>query len=290
MYFCGTPEVVTHQSAQVICTAGSGKTKNRQREQPVKMKTNILEIHDLCVNVKDQPILKHLNLTIPDGEVHTLFGQNGSGKTTLMMTIMGFSGYEVTDGQLLFKGQDITKLDVAQRARLGMAIAQQRPPTVFGVKLCEILLYILKDTDHPQQRMLELAQSAKMEDFLDRSIHDGLSGGEMKRAELLQLLAMQPDFAMMDEPDSGIDIEALSMIGGLMNRLFSPDELHPAKRKAGLIITHNGNILKQLHIDKGHVMYDGSIGCSGNPAIILDRITRFGYEECANCIETGCEL
>ena len=215
------------------------------------MATNILEIKDLSVKIKDQTILDHLNLTIPDGEVHTLFGQNGSGKTTLMMTIMGFSGYEITGGQIIFKGHDVTELDINERARLGMAIAQQRPPTVFGVKLRAILGYILRDAENPQERMKELAASAKMEDFLDRSIHDGLSGGEIKRAELLQLLAMRPDFSMMDEPDSGIDIEALHMIGGLINQLFSPDGNHPAKRKAGLIITHNGNILKQLHIDKG---------------------------------------
>lgn len=254
------------------------------------MKTNILEIHDLSVQVKGIPILNHLNLVIPDGEVHTLFGQNGSGKTTLMMTIMGFSGYEVTGGQILFKGQDVTGLNVSERARLGMAIAQQRPPTVLGVRLRDILGYILRDAGHTEQRMLELAKTAKMEEFLNRSIHDGLSGGEIKRAELLQLIAMRPDFAMMDEPDSGVDIEALNVIGNLMNTLFSPDTLHPAQRKAGLIITHNGNILKQMHIDKGHVMFNGSIGCSGNPQIILDKISRYGYEECAQCIEMRCEL
>ena len=174
------------------------------------MKTNMLEIHDLCVKIKDKTILNHLNLTVPDGEVHTLFGQNGSGKTTLMMTVMGFSGYEITSGQILFKGRDVASLDVSERARLGMAIAQQRPPTVYGVKLRTILRYILRDADRPEEKIERLAESARMEDFLDRSIHDGLSGGEIKRAELLQLLAMQPDFAMMDEPDSGIDIEAQS--------------------------------------------------------------------------------
>ncbi|MBN1776701.1 MAG: ABC transporter ATP-binding protein [Clostridiales bacterium] len=253
------------------------------------MKTNILEVRDLCVAVGDKQILNHLNLEIPDGEVHALFGQNGSGKTTLMMTIMGFSGYDVTNGQILFKGRNIAELDVSERARLGMSIAQQRPPTVFGVKLRTILDYILRDTENPQERMTELAASAKMEDFLSRSINEGLSGGEIKRAELLQLIAMRPDFAMMDEPDSGIDIEALNVIGGLINQLFSPDETHPVKRKTGLIITHNGNILRQLHIDKGHVMHNGSIGCSGNPDIILDKVSRVGYEECVHCIETRCE-
>jgi len=250
----------------------------------------LLEVHDLCVSVQEKQILNHLELSIPYGEVHTLFGKNGSGKTTLMMTIMGYSGYEVTQGQILFKGQDITKLDISERAHLGVAIAQQRPPTIFGVKLRTILQYILRDVDHPGEMMMELAASAQMEDFLDRSIHDGLSGGEIKRAELLQLMAMQPEFAMMDEPDSGVDIEALQSIGRLINRLFSLDKEHPAKRRSGLIITHNGNILKQLHVDKGHVMHEGRIGCSGNPEIILDKIIREGYDECANCIETRCDV
>jgi Fe-S cluster assembly ATP-binding protein len=253
------------------------------------MASNILEINDLSVRIKDKTILNHLNLVIPEGEVHAMFGQNGSGKTTLMMTIMGFSDYQVTGGQILFKGQDITKLNVCERAQLGMSIAQQRPPTIHGVKLRDILGYILKDDENPEEKMMELAAAARMEDFLNRSIHDGLSGGEIKRAELLQMMAMQPDFSMMDEPDSGIDIEALHIIGSLINRLFSPDEKHPVKRRTGLIITHNGSILKQLHIDKGHVMHNGSIGCSGNPEIILDKVTRVGYEECVHCIESRCD-
>ena len=254
------------------------------------MTTNILEINDLSVKIKDRIILNHLNLTIPQGEVHALFGQNGSGKTTLMMTVMGFSGYEITNGEILFNGQDIAGLDVSERARLGMAIAQQRPPTVFGVRLRDILGYILKDTGKPEETMLEYAKTAMMEDFLNRSINDGLSGGEIKREELLQLLAMQPEFSMMDEPDSGIDIEALHIIGSLMNRLYSPDKTHPAKRKSGLLITHTGSVLQFVDIDKGHVMFNGSIGCSGNPWIMLDTINKYGYEKCIQCMEAGCDV
>jgi Fe-S cluster assembly ATP-binding protein len=246
--------------------------------------SNLLEIRDLTVQAGDKVLLDGLNLTVPSGEVHALLGQNGSGKTTLMMTIMGFSGYEVTEGQILFEGQDITELDVSERARLGIAIAQQRPPTIDGVKLRSILSYILRNRENPGEAMAKLAETAQMERFLDRSINDGLSGGEIKRAELLQLLAMSPTFSMMDEPDSGVDIEALGLVGRLTNQLFSPDEKKPAKRKAGMIITHSGNILKYLNVDKAHVMHKGSIGCSGNPTIILDTISKHGYEECVRCI------
>jgi Fe-S cluster assembly ATP-binding protein len=135
--------------------------------------------------------------------------------------------------------------------------------------------------------MNRLARTAQMELFLDRSINNGLSGGEIKRAELLQLLSMSPAFSMIDEPDSGVDIEALALVGRLVDKLFSPDAAHPAKRKAGLIITHSGNILNYLSIDKAHVMHEGNIGCSGNPAIILDTISKHGYEECVRCIGKG---
>jgi len=249
---------------------------------------NILEIEDLCVRVGDNTLLDHVSLTIPDGEVHALLGQNGSGKTTLMMTIMGYAGYEITQGCIRFKGQDITQKSVSERAQLGIAIAQQRPPTIQGVTLQKIVAYILRDEPDQQEKLHALAQAAQMEPFLTRNINEGLSGGEIKRSELLQLLAMAPALAMMDEPDSGVDIEALSLVCKLINQLFTTDEKKPAKRNAGLIITHSGNILNQIHIDKAHVMHNGQIGCSGNPAIILEQIGKCGYEECIRCMGARC--
>ncbi len=248
---------------------------------------NVLEIKDLCVEADGYRLLNHLNLAIPEGEVHALLGQNGSGKTSLMMTIMGFSGYTVTQGQILFRGQDITHMDVYARAKLGIAIAQQRPPTINGVTLRTIVMHALKNMPDAEARLTKLARDTNMEAFLDRSVNDGLSGGEIKRAELMQLLALSPSFTMMDEPDSGVDIEALGLVGQLIDRLFSPDEAHPAKRNAGLIITHNGSILNYTHIDKAHIMLGGSIGCSGNPAIMLDQISKCGYEACIHCMVRG---
>ncbi|HRX58797.1 MAG TPA: ABC transporter ATP-binding protein [Eubacteriales bacterium] len=246
---------------------------------------NILEIKNLSVHVGEKTLLDFVNLAIPYGEVHALLGQNGSGKTTLMMTIMGVSDYKVTQGQILFMGQDITNLDVCECARLGIAIAQQRPPTIGGVKLHSVLQYTLRDSVNPEETLARLAKDAQMERFLDREINDGLSGGEIKRAELLQLLSMSPKFSMMDEPDSGVDIEALAFVGKLINKLFAPDEVHPVKRRAGLIIAHSGNILKYLHLDKAHVMHNGRIGGSGNPALMMETIGKYGYEECVRCID-----
>ncbi len=251
------------------------------------MKANVLEIRNLCVKVDGKELLRNLNMVVPAGEVHALLGQNGSGKTSLMMVILGFSRYEVTDGQILFEGRDITNLSLTERARLGICIAEQRPPTIHGVKLRNIIEYTYKDKPQRKEEIDELINATRMEGFLDRDINEGLSGGEIRRSELMQLLAMKPRFSMLDEPDSGLDVESLSLLGRLINKLFSNDVSHLAKRKAGLLITHNGNILNHVNIDKAHVMMNGQIGCSGNPHIIMDTISKCGYEECTRCIKEG---
>jgi Fe-S cluster assembly ATP-binding protein len=249
--------------------------------------TNLLEIKDLCVAVDGQELLHHVNLTIPEGEVHTLLGPNGSGKTSLIMTIMGFSAYKVTHGQILFEGKEITELDLTERARLGISVAQQRPPTLAGVKLQQVLDYTAARVPEQAAEMDMLVKNARMERFLNRNINQGLSGGEIKRSELLQLLVGQPRLAMMDEPDSGVDVESLSIVGNMINDLFSWDGDCQAKRRAGLIITHTGHILDYVPADKAHIMLNGSIGCSGNPHLILNIIREHGYEECVRCIQEG---
>lgn len=246
--------------------------------------SNILEIKGLCVEVDGRELLHDLDLTIPDGEVHALLGPNGSGKTTLVMAIMGYPEYRATKGQIIFNGKDITELDITERARLGIGVSQQRPPTIAGVKLRQVLDYIIANAPERAQEIDKLARAFKIEEFLGRNVNAGLSGGEIKRSELFQLLVTRPRFAMMDEPDSGVDLESLELVGEMVNRLFSKDPDHPAKRGAGLIITHTGHILNYVHADKAHIMLDGCIGCSGNPRIIFDRVRESGYEECARCI------
>ena len=246
--------------------------------------TSLLEVRDLYVEVEGEEILHDVNLTIPEGEVHALLGPNGSGKTSLMMAIMGYPEYKVPQGRILFDAKDITDLGLTERARLGIGIAQQRPPTIAGVKLRQILDYTIGGDTQRADELEALVQGSHVEPFLDRDVNAGLSGGEIKRSELLQLLATRPRFAMMDEPDSGVDLESLEMVGEMVNRLFSKDLARPAKRRAGLIITHTGHILNYVHADKAHIMLDGCIGCSGNPRIIFDRIRESGYEECVRCI------
>ncbi len=247
--------------------------------------TDILEIRGLCVEVDGRVLLHDLDLAIPDGEVHALLGPNGSGKTTLMMTIIGYPEYKVTRGQILFDGEDVTELGITGRARLGIGVAQQRPPTIAGVKLWQILDFIVVNAPERAQEIDDLARAFQMEEFLYRDVNAGLSGGEIKRSELFQFLATRPRFAMMDEPDSGIDLEALAVVGDMVNALLSKEPGRPAHRRAGLIITHTGRILDHVHADKAHIMLDGRIGCSGNPLILLDEVRKHGYEECIRCIQ-----
>lgn len=244
-----------------------------------------LELRDLTVEVGGKTLLQGLNLAIPRGEVHALLGPNGSGKTSLMMTIMGFERYHVLGGQILFLGQDVTQLDLGERAKVGIAIAQQRPPTIPGVKLRDILDYTVGGDQLLGQQVEEWIKIARADAFLARDINAGLSGGEIKRAELLQLLAMQPAFSMMDEPDSGVDLESLALLGNLVNMLFSRNTDRPVQRKSGLLITHTGHILNYVHADKAHILLDGQIACSGNPRLILDTVSRSGYQECVGCFK-----
>lgn len=246
--------------------------------------TSVLEVKHLCVEVDGRELLHDLDLTIPDGEVHALLGPNGSGKTTLVMAIIGYPEYRVTGGRILFDGKDITELDITERARLGIGVSQQRPPTIAGVKLQQILDYVIANAPQRAREVEELARTFKLERFLDRNVNAGLSGGEIKRSELFQLLVTRPRFAMMDEPDSGVDLEALALVGNMVNALLTEEPARPTKRKAGLIITHTGHILDYVHADKAHIMLDGRIGCSGNPRILLDKIRKHGYEECIRCI------
>jgi Fe-S cluster assembly ATP-binding protein len=169
-------------------------------------------------------------------------------------------------------------------SRLGIGVSQQRPPTIAGVKLQQVLDYAVANAPQRAQEIDELVRVFQMEPFLDRDINAALSGGEIKRSELFQLLATRPRFVMMDEPDSGVDLEAMNVIGEMTNELLARNHaIRPTERRAGLIITHTGHILDYVHADRAHVMLDGYIGCSGNPLILLDQIRERGYEECVRC-------
>jgi Fe-S cluster assembly ATP-binding protein len=242
----------------------------------------MLEIKQLNVAVEGKEILHDINLKIDTGETHALFGPNGSGKTTLLMAIMGFPRYQVTKGKILFKDQDITKLDVDERARLGIGISFQRPPVVRGVKTRDMVSAALRGKGD-EKVIDKLAERADLTGFLDRDINYGFSGGEIKRAELMQLLAQKPELTLLDEPESGVDLVNIALIGKLINELLEKDCPIRTRKCMGLIITHTGHILDYINARTGYVMLEGSIVCQGDPHEILTSVKEKGYEECARC-------
>ncbi|MBW2558572.1 MAG: ABC transporter ATP-binding protein [Deltaproteobacteria bacterium] len=250
----------------------------------------MLLIEDLQVKIGNKKVLKRVNLEIRSGETHILFGPNGSGKTSLLMTIMGYPQYKVTGGKITFKGEDITYMTIDERARLGIGMSYQRPPSIQGLKtrrMVQICANNGVDVD-------SLAKEINFSDFLDRDINVGFSGGEIKRSELLQLMAQKPDFLLFDEPESGVDVENISLIGKTINRLLERDvhatrdkskkQLTKERARMGLIITHTGFILDYLTADKGQVLYNGALACMGNPIEIFKQIKEVGYGECVRCV------
>ncbi|MDZ7699439.1 MAG: ABC transporter ATP-binding protein [Deltaproteobacteria bacterium] len=250
----------------------------------------MLEIEDLKVKLGDKEILNHIDLEIHPGETHILFGPNGSGKTSLLMTIMGYPQYEVAAGRIRFKGKDITRLPINERAEMGIGMSYQRPPTINGLKTRQMVALCAQDDADVEN----LARRVNFEAFLDRDLNAGFSGGEIKRSELLQLMAQAPDLMLFDEPESGVDMENISLVGKTIAAMLQKDmgagtqtskmQAKLSRTKMGLIITHTGYILDYVSADKGQVLYNGMLSCVSNPREILECVGDSGYEECVRCI------
>jgi len=248
----------------------------------------MLELKGLSVTIENREILHDINLTIGQGETHVLFGPNGSGKTTLLMAIMGFPRYQITRGSIIFKGKDITSAPLDERARLGIGMSFQRPPVVRGVKTQDMVSASLGDRGD-EATITTLAERANMTGLLDRDINYGFSGGEIKRSELMQLQAQRPELTLLDEPESGVDLVNIVLIGELINELLEKGCHIRERRCMGLIITHTGHILNYVNARTGYVMVNGRISCGGDPHEILATIKEKGYEECVRCILRGVE-
>jgi len=233
---------------------------------------SLLEVKDLTVEVSGKRVLEEVNLQIAKGEIHVLFGPNGSGKSTLLMTILGFPAYKVLSGEIIFKGMEITDLPINERVNLGISVAFQNPPAIRGVKLGEVISHWIPNVEEVD-RLLERINFPR--GFLKRDINLGFSGGEIKKSEVLQMLAQRGDFLMLDEPDSGVDVENLRVIGGVIDEAL--------RGRSGLIITHQGHILRFVNADVAHVLINGTIACSGKPTKILSQILREGYGWCMKC-------
>ncbi|WP_303235559.1 Fe-S cluster assembly ATPase SufC [Methanosphaera cuniculi] len=241
----------------------------------------LLEIKDLKVEVEGKEILKGVNLKINEGETHVLLGPNGAGKSTLFMSILGFPKYNITQGEIIYKGEDITNMETPERIKRGLGVTFQNPPAIRGVKLKELLK--IEDSKHEYKNdeeltedVIKLGEKLKLNDsFLNRDVNVGFSGGEVKRSELLQLLAQKPDFIMFDEPDSGVDIENVELISKEIKNLLDQD--NPNSQKGGLLITHLGYILQFVNATNAHILKDGVIVKSGKPKTVLEEVREHGF-------------
>ncbi len=242
----------------------------------------MLEIRDLTVEVAGKKILKDLTLNIERGEVHVLFGPNGCGKTTLLMTILGFPSYKIIHGRIIFKGVDITDLPTNERVKMGIGVAFQNPPRIRGVTLGDMVNIAQGRSEAIiDESVIALADKLNIPpEFLRRDVNLGFSGGEVKKSEMLQLMAQSPDFIMFDEPDSGVDVDNIELIGRIMCELLDRAKLPSRRERAGLIITHSGFIMRYIKADRAHVMLDGRIACSGMPDEITRNIMEEGFEKC----------
>jgi len=242
-----------------------------------------LVIQNLHVSIEGKEILKGVNLTVGQGEVHAIMGPNGTGKSTLAYTLMGHPSYQVTEGEVIFKGQNILELEADVRSRLGLFLAFQYPVAIPGVTVANFLRTALnarrravnpadKGIPIPEFRKLlkEKMESLKMDQaFAGRYLNDGFSGGEKKRAEILQMAALRPEIAILDETDSGLDIDALRIVSEGVNLLRGPD-------LGVLVITHYQRILNYIKPDFVHVMIDGRVVESGDFELAL-HLEEHGY-------------
>lgn len=233
----------------------------------------LLEIRKLSVEASGKQILKDINLEIKKGEIGVLFGPNGSGKSTLIKSILGFSGYKITSGNIVFNGRKIDSLPIGERVRLGIGIMYQHPPKIRGVKLEQIAGFLTKD----KKKIEELADKLSLTGHLNRDINFDFSGGEMKRSELFQVMLQDPQLILLDEPESGVDLENISIMGDVLNNYLKQEN------KSALIITHTGYILDYIKAKKGCVMIGGKLWCVGSPKEMLESIRKEGYEKCKEC-------
>ena len=242
--------------------------------------SSTLEIKDLHVSIEDKEILKGVNLTINTGEIHAIMGPNGTGKSTLSSAIMGHPSYEVTQGEVLLDGVKILELEVDERAKAGLFLAMQYPSEITGVTNADFMRSAInaKREEGQEINLMQFIKKLDKEmDFLDidkdmaqRYLNEGFSGGEKKRNEILQLMMLEPKFAILDEIDSGLDIDALKVVSKGINQMRGEDF-------GALMITHYQRLLNYITPDKVHVMYGGKVVKSGGPEL-AKRLEEEGYE------------
>ncbi|MFH1441468.1 MAG: ATP-binding cassette domain-containing protein [Candidatus Omnitrophota bacterium] len=235
----------------------------------------MLEINNLTVEASGKIILKNITFDIKEGDIAILFGPNGSGKSTLIKAIMGFSGYKIKDGEIIYRGKKINNLAIEERVKLGIGIMYQHPPKIRGVKLHQIAEFLSED----QEKIKSMSEKLSLINHLERDVNLDFSGGEMKRSELFQITLQNPELLLLDEPESGVDLENISIMGDVLNEYLKQGG------KSAFIITHTGYILDYIKAKRGCVMIDGRLWCVGDPKEMFENIRKDGYEKCKVCHE-----
>ncbi|MCY0868631.1 MAG: ABC transporter ATP-binding protein [Desulfurococcus sp.] len=241
----------------------------------------MLEVQNLTVEVGGRIVLRGISLSIKQGELHLVMGPNGSGKSTLLASIMGLPYLKVVSGRIYFNGRDITELPAYERARLGIALAYQNPPEIKGVKLKDIARFIISKFGCEDSGFV--SKMLSVDPLLERDLFVGFSGGERKRAELFLSLLQSPKLAMLDEPDSGVDVESIESIARVTDLIL---------RKGGsiLLVTHTGLMANKLsRITSVHVLIDGSVVYTGSPDEVLPVIFKLGYRKGVEALRGGRE-
>ncbi len=236
----------------------------------------LLALNNLYVCVDGKSIVKGVNLLVDSNELHVIMGPNGSGKTTLLAAIMGLPRVNVCEGSILFNGVDITNKPAYEHARIGIGLVHQNPPIIRGVKFLDVVKAFIKSYNCSDWS--SLADLLKVSDLLKRDLFVGFSGGEKKRAELYLIMLQKPKLALLDEPDSGVDIESINLIADAINYLMNIGS-------SIILVTHFGVILDKLRrVMQVHLMIDGKISYSGRLDAVLPIVMKFGYKNAINML------
>ena len=259
----------------------------------MNQKKIILEIKDLCGGIEGKDILNGVNLKVYEGEIHALMGRNGSGKSTLSKMIAGHPEYTITSGEIIFRDKDLTQLDPEERSNIGVFLGFQYPIEIPGVKNIDFLRVavnqrrkILKkselDNIEFEEWIEEKLEIVKMQkDFLERGVNEGFSGGEKKRNEILQMALLEPEISILDETDSGLDIDALRIVAAGINKLHSNE-------RATVLITHYQRLLNEIKPDFVHIMKNGEIIKTGGKELAIE-LEQKGYETFENPLNENTE-
>ena len=246
-------------------------------------KKHLLEIKDLWVKAERKVILRGVNLSISEGETCVIFGPNGSGKSTLLGAIIGLPHLKVIKGDIIFRDKSVLGMPIYGRSRMGIGIGFQHPPAIRGVKTRKLLEIISTS----KRNFRNVAGEHNLEEYLERDINKEFSGGEMKIFEVTQLLLQKPDLVLLDEPDSGVDIENIKIISKSIRKLLQKDLPIIERKISAIIITHGGSILDYVNMDVGYVMIEGRLKCAANPYDIFDKIKECGYKDCYKCFSNS---